>query len=1166
MHRLLVISVICTFLMITDQTEAWTRRRRRRTVPPPPQDVYCPVNYNSPLNNTNSLCPAGTTIPENTRCEFSCPTGYNLVGNQSVYCMSDGLLSDEIGCEIITCPVWGYTWPLNGSCDSNSSVDWSTECRFECAEGYRLEGDDIARCGDDGQLNGSLPTCTIITCPVPNYNTPLNGSCDSNSSVDWSTECMFECAEGYLLEGDHATRCGDDGQFNGSLPSCTIITCPVWGYTWPLNGSCDSNSSVDWSTECRFECAEGYRLEGDDIARCGDDGQLNGSLPTCTIITCPVPNYNTPLNGSCDSNSSVDWSTECRFECAEGYLLEGDHATRCGDDGQFNGSLPSCTIITCPVWGYTWPLNGSCDSNSSVDWSTECRFDCAEGYCLEGDDIARCGDDGQLNGSLPTCTIITCSVPNYNTPLNGSCDSNSSVDWSTECRFECAEGYLLEGDHATRCGGDGQFNGSLPSCTIITCPVWGYTWPLNGSCDSNSSVDWSTECRFECAEGYCLEGDDIPRCGDDGQLNGSLPTCTIITCSVPNYNTPLNGSCDSNSSVDWSTECRFECAEGYLLEGDHATRCGDDGQFNESLPSCTIITCPVWEYTWPLNGSCDSNSSVDWSTECRFECAEGYFFEGSVTARCGLSGELNGSIPDCNILCEVDYMSPLTNINSACPAGTKITENTQCEFSCPTGYNLVGNSTVYCMANGLLSDEIGCESINKCSALPCSADANSFCVNRLGTFQCSCYEGYENSIENPQCSPGIPTIACQINSCMNGGTCNQEPTTFTCTCPSGFTGLMCQNDLRCNDVVCEDTQTCFQGACVCQDGRVPVNGVCERSCSQSCVLEQERCVLSSCRCRTTWYRREIGNGVSRCSKASRLLRISYILFAINGVQVNFEASYRDPQSAEYIAGAEAIRYVIPRVLKARGVGGVITSVVLGYFNGSLGVDSAVSVDETFVGDETTLTDALMQEMIEGQDHLTADNTSLRINMASLNVAASPPDPDETRKDIADGSINVALIAGLVPGLGIVLVVIFTCACVTFVRSQRQKNMAEMMFGDRPTSLNHYSRNVNDELSYRKESSQSDVYYLYPGSSGNSSIKTGYSHRSRNPVSTNRRSASSAIYNKTTPSIMGSPTYDYSGSDTNHSTTVNGQPKGERDTGFRRSTTSTIYNSIATIYE
>ncbi|XP_063955964.1 sushi, von Willebrand factor type A, EGF and pentraxin domain-containing protein 1-like isoform X6 [Lytechinus pictus] len=1077
------------------------------------------------------------------------------------YCKigDDGQLNGSLPtCTIITCSVPNYNTPLNGSCDSNSSFDWSTECRFECAEGYLLEGDLATRCGDDGQFNGSLPSCTIITCPVWEYSWPLNGSCDSNSSVDWSTECRFECDEGYIIEGDNNARCGESGRLNRSLPTCTIITCPVWEYTWPLNGSCDSNSSVDWPTECRFECTEGYRLEGDDIARCGDDGRLNGSLPTCTIITCSVPNYNTPLNGSCDSNSSVDWSTECRFECAEGYLLEGDHATRCGDDGQFNGSLPSCTIITCPVWEYTWPLNGSCDSNSNVDWSTECRFECAEGYLLDGDDTASCGDDRQLNGSLPRCNIITCPVPNYTTPLNGSCDSNSSVDWSTECRFECAEGYLLEGDDTVMCGLGGQFNGSLPSCTIIICPVWDYTWPLTGSCDSNSSVDWSLECRFECAEGYLFEGSDTARCGLSGELNGSIP-------------------------------------------------------------DCNIIICPVWEYTLPLNGSCDSKSNVDWPTECRFGCAEGYLLEGDDIARCGVGGQLTGSLPHCTILCEVDYISPLTNINSACPAGTKITENTECDFSCPTGYNLVGNSTVYCMANGLLSDQIGCESINKCSTLPCSADANSFCVNRLGTFQCSCYEGYENSIENPQCSPGTPTIACQIDSCMNGGTCNQEPTTFTCTCPSGFTGMMCQNDLRCNDVVCEDTQTCFQGVCVCQDGRAPVNGVCEESCSQSCVLEQERCVISSCRCRTTWFRREIGNGVSRCSKASRLLRISYILLAINGVQVNFDAAYRDPQSAEYIAGAEVIRYVIPRVLKARGVGGVITSVVLGYFNGSLGVDSAVSVDETFVGDETTLTDALMQEMIEGQDHLTADNTSLRINMASLNVAeitevdecadgshdcdtnalcintdpglgfgclcnegyddlypaslpgrycflASPSDPDETRSDIAGGTMNVALIAGLVPGLGIVLVVIFTCACVTFFRSQRKKNMAEMMFGDRPTSLNHYSRNDNDELSYRKESSQSDVYYLYPGSSGNSSIKTGYSHRSRNPVSTNRRSVSSAIYNKATSSSMRSSHYDYPGSRTNNSTTVNGQPKGERGSGSRRSTTSTIYNSIATIYE
>lgn len=73
------------------------------------------------------------------------------------------------------------------------------------------------------------------------------------------------------------------------------------------------------------------------------------------------------------------------------------------------------------------------------------------------------------------------------------------------------------------------------------------------------------------------------------------------------------------------------------------------------------------------------------------------------------------------------------------------------------------------------------------------------------------------------------------------------------------------------------------------------------------------------------------------------------------------------------------------MLSARGFRGVINAVLLGYFQGSLGVDLTVSGDETFVGNETTLMNAFMQESMDSDDHLIADNTTLLINMASLIV-------------------------------------------------------------------------------------------------------------------------------------------------------------------------------------
>ena len=63
--------------------------------------------------------------------------------------------------------------------------------------------------------------------------------------------------------------------------SIAVITCPVWNYTWPLMNSaeeCEANSEVNWSTECVFECDDGYLLEGNDTVICGLDGILNSSI------------------------------------------------------------------------------------------------------------------------------------------------------------------------------------------------------------------------------------------------------------------------------------------------------------------------------------------------------------------------------------------------------------------------------------------------------------------------------------------------------------------------------------------------------------------------------------------------------------------------------------------------------------------------------------------------------------------------------------------------------------------------------------------------------------------------------------------------------------------------------------------------------------------------
>ncbi len=51
-----------------------------------------------------------------------------------------------------------------------------------------------------------------------------------------------------------------------------------------------------------------------------------------------------------------------------------------------------------------------------------------------------------------------------------------------------------------------------------------------------------------------------------------------------------------------------------------------------------------------------------------------------------------------------------------------------------------------------------------------------------------------------------------MDSCVNNGTCIDLVHDYRCQCLPGFTGRMCQYDLRqCSDTVCRNFGTCFLG-------------------------------------------------------------------------------------------------------------------------------------------------------------------------------------------------------------------------------------------------------------------------------------------------------------------------------------------------------------------
>ncbi|XP_077990411.1 uncharacterized protein LOC144444757 isoform X2 [Glandiceps talaboti] len=70
------------------------------------------------------------------------------------------------------------------------------------------------------------------------------------------------------------------------------------------------------------------------------------------------------------------------------------------------------------------------------------------------------------------------------------------------------------------------------------------------------------------------------------------------------------------------------------------------------------------------------------------------------------------------------------------------------------------------------------------------------CVSGQGKderdFRCSCCKGYSGV----HCDYFRPQFRCSTSPCKNGGTCVATNNIFECTCPTGFTGRICGNEIK----------------------------------------------------------------------------------------------------------------------------------------------------------------------------------------------------------------------------------------------------------------------------------------------------------------------------------------------------------------------------------
>ncbi|XP_033126206.1 neurogenic locus notch homolog protein 1-like [Anneissia japonica] len=211
----------------------------------------------------------------------------------------------------------------------------------------------------------------------------------------------------------------------------------------------------------------------------------------------------------------------------------------------------------------------------------------------------------------------------------------------------------------------------------------------------------------------------------------------------------------------------------------------------------------------------------------------------------------------------IPVANPCFSVTGPCLNGG-ICDFTDCDFTCKCPSTHTGTYCQDPVVNPCHSGDHLCE--NGATCIPDKIGIGYVC-------QCTnCYGGefceFAKPVFNPCFNP-------DNNPCSNGGTCDFTDCTFTCICPPGYTGTLCE-DIVCKTLECKfvcpfgnviDENGCPTCDCLpapCDEGDVPVNCFVSPCQFATCSVKPSLCINNFCKgCDAVFYDVK-GNIIEEC--------------------------------------------------------------------------------------------------------------------------------------------------------------------------------------------------------------------------------------------------------------------------------------------------------------
>ncbi|EMP30126.1 Neurogenic locus notch like protein 3, partial [Chelonia mydas] len=287
----------------------------------------------------------------------------------------------------------------------------------------------------------------------------------------------------------------------------------------------------------------------------------------------------------------------------------------------------------------------------------------------------------------------------------------------------------------------------------------------NGGVCESSLKDGTVQYQCTCPKGF--RGQDCSladACANNPCANGAR--CT-------NWNSRYNCTCPPGYQ---GRNCRMD--PGASLQGH--TCCNTPGSFRCQCPAgftghlCESVYMPCAPSQCLNGGTCRQTG------ELSYECACLPGFEGQN--------------------CEI-------NIDD-CPGHKCLNGGT-----CVDGVN-----TYNCQCPPEWTGQFCTEDVDECQLQPNACHNGGTCFNTNGGHTCVCVNGWTGE----SCSENIDDCATAV--CFNGATCHDRVASFYCACPMGKTGLLCHLDDACvsnpchEDAICDTNPVNGRAICTCPPG------------------------------------------------------------------------------------------------------------------------------------------------------------------------------------------------------------------------------------------------------------------------------------------------------------------------------------------------------------